>query len=356
MVCPWEPIASFGKTVPQTITHLDPGPILVDKSNQLLDRSNHFAELLCMPRLANPGVETVRHFNRIYTREIGVLNRNFLESPYSLTEVRVLYELHYHAPATATALHQELDIDAGYLSRILQRFGHQGFISKDPVKADGRQSNLRLSGKGRRIFAAIESRQRAAVSTMLAKLAAGDQRRLLESMRTIEAVLGEPATPNVPYVIRPPQSGDIGWIVHRQGLLYNQEYGWDEQFEALVAEIAAKFFQSFDPERERCWVAEREGEIVGSVFCVKDSKTIARLRLLYVEPSARGLGVGTRLVDECIGFARRTGYRKITLWTNSVLHSARHIYERAGFHKVSEEPHHSYGHDLVSQTWELGLK
>jgi GNAT superfamily N-acetyltransferase len=174
-------------------------------------------------------------------------------------------------------------------------------------------------------------------------------------MRTLETLLGGRDAAKVPYVIRLPQPGDIGWITHRQGVLYNQEYGWDEQFEALVAEIAAKFFQSFDPKRERCWIAEREGEVIGSVFCVKDSKTIARLRLLYVEPSARGLGVGSRLVDECVAFARRVGYRRITLWTNSVLHSARHIYERAGFRKVSEESHHSYGHDLVSQTWELKL-
>lgn len=300
-------------------------------------------------------IETVRRFNRFYTRQIGVLNKGFLESPYSLTEVRVLYELRYHAPVTATALRQELGLDAGYLSRIIRRFSGQGLLSKESVASDGRQTSLRLSDKGRRTFAAIEARQREAVATMLERLSAGERSQLFNSMRTLETLLGERDAPKVPYVIRPPQPGDIGWITHRQGVLYNQEYGWDEQFEALVAEIAAKFFQSFDPKRERCWIAEREGEVIGSVFCVKDSKTIARLRLLYVEPSARGLGVGSRLVDECVAFARRAGYRKITLWTNSVLHSARHIYERAGFRKVSEESHHSYGHDLVSQTWELKL-
>ena len=306
-----------------------------------------------MPSTAD--IETVRRFNRLYTKQIGVLNRGFLESPYSLTEVRILYELHHHAPATATTLRQELGLDAGYLSRIIHRFSRQGLLSKGSVAGDGRQTSLGLSEKGRRTFAAIENRQQQAVDSMLKSLSAGERNQLLHSMRAIETLLGERDAPKVPYVIRPPQPGDIGWITHRQGVLYNQEYGWDERFEALIAEIAAKFFQSFDPKRERCWIAERDGEVIGSVFCVKESKTIARLRLLYVEPSARGLGVGTRLVDECIAFARRVGYRKITLWTNSVLHSARHIYERAGFRKISEESHHSYGHDLVSQTWELKL-
>ena len=302
------------------------------------------------------GIETVRRFNRLYTRQIGALNKDFLDSPYSLTEVRLLYELHYHAPATATALRKELGIDAGYLSRIVHRFSREGLVRKERVASDARQTTLGLSEKGRRTFRDLESRQRETVSAMLANLSAGDRRRLLDSMRSIESLLANRETPSVPYIIRPPQSGDIGWIVHRQGVLYSEEYGWDEQFEALVAEIAAKFFQSYDPKRERCWIAERDGEIVGSIFCVKGSKRIARLRLLYVEPSARGLGVGTRLVDECISFARRARYHKVTLWTNSVLHSARHIYERAGFHKVLEEAHHSYGHDLVSQTWELDLK
>lgn len=308
-----------------------------------------------MPSGSDAGIETVRRFNRLYTREIGVLNREFLDSPYSLAEVRLLYELQYHAPATATTLRLELGLDAGYLSRILQRFSRQGLLTKERVAADGRQTRLALSGKGRRTFKAIEARQRKTVSAMLGKLPPGDQRRLIESMRSIEGLLGQRSIPSVPYVIRPPQPGDIGWIIHRQGLLYNQEYGWDERFEALVAEIAARFFQSNDPKRERCWIAERDGEVIGCVFCVKDSKTIARLRLLYVEPSARGLGVGSRLVEECVGFARRARYRKVTLWTQSVLHSARHIYERAGFHRVSDERHHSFGHDLVGQTWELAL-
>lgn len=304
---------------------------------------------------AKADIETVRRFNRLYTRQIGVLNKGFLESPYSLTEVRILFELRYHAPVTATALRQQLGLDAGYLSRIIRHFSGQGLLSKESVAGDGRQTSLGLSDKGRRTFAAIEARQREAVAAMLKPLSAGERSQLFKSMRSLETLLGERDAPKVPYVIRPPQPGDIGWITHRQGVLYNQEYGWDEQFEALIAEIAAKFFQSFDPKRERCWIAEREGEVIGSVFCVKDSKTIARLRLLYVEPSARGLGVGSRLVEECVAFARRAGYRKVTLWTNSVLHSARHIYERAGFRKVSEEAHHSYGHDLVSQTWDLKL-
>jgi DNA-binding MarR family transcriptional regulator/GNAT superfamily N-acetyltransferase len=300
-------------------------------------------------------VDTVRKFNRFYTRTIGVLNKHFLGSPFSLTEVRVLYELNYHAPVTVTSLRQQLDLDASYVSRVLDRFTRQHLVTREAVSGDARQSSLRLTDKGRRTFATLESRQTRAVRDMLAKLSSGDRRRLLDSMRNIESALGEHETPKVPYIIRPPQPGDLGWIIHRQGVLYDEEYGWDERFEALVAEIAGKFFTTFDPSQERCWIAEREGEIIGAIFCIKDTKTIARLRLLYVEPSARGLGVGSRLVDECIAFAKRAGYRKLTLWTNSVLHSARHIYVRAGFRKVSEEKHDSFGHDLVSQTWELQL-
>jgi DNA-binding MarR family transcriptional regulator/GNAT superfamily N-acetyltransferase len=300
-------------------------------------------------------VETIRRFNRLYTRQIGVLNRGFLDSPYSLTEVRVLYELRFHGPLTATALRNELGVDAGYLSRIIRRLSGLGLLERKRVEADARQTMLKLNDKGRRTYETLEVRQEQEVKAMLGKLTASKRRKLLESMRTIESVLTEGPSPAVPYVIRPPAPGDLGWIVHRQGVLYNEEYGWDERFETLIAGIAAKFFQEFDAKRERCWIAEREGEVIGAVFCVKDSKTVARLRLLYVEPSARGLGVGTRLVAECIGFARRAGYRRITLWTNSVLHSARHIYDRAGFRRTSEEKHRSYGHDLHGETWELEL-
>ena len=303
----------------------------------------------------NDRISAVRRFNRLYTREIGALDREFLSSPFTLTEMRVLYELCYNAPSTATRLCQDLALDAGYMSRILKTFSRQGFLARELSPTDGRQSILHLSAKGRRGFAQLEDRQRDAVDGMLGKLSAGDQRRLLDAMRSIETLLTPGELPAVPYIIRPPEAGDIGWIIHRQGVLYNQEYGWDEQFEALVGEIASRFVQNFDAKHERCWIAEREGEIIGSVFCAKKSATVAQLRLLYVEPSARGLGVGTRLVDECVAFARRAGYRKMTLWTNGVLHSARHIYQRAGFVKVAEKSHHSFGHDLVSQTWQLAL-
>ena len=272
-----------------------------------------------------------------------------------LTEVPVLYELRYRERTTATELGTELALDAGYLSRLLRDFDRKRLLVKEPSTSDGRQTFLHLSAKGKQVFDAVETRQRAAVAAMLNRLSPGDQQRLVKSMHDIERLLVGARESKVPYMLRSLQPGDIGWIVHRQGVLYNQEYGWDELFEALVAEIAANFVKNFDAKHERCWIAERDGEVVGSVFCVRHSKTVARLRLLYVEPSARGIGIGTRLVDECIAFARRTGYKKLTLWTNSVLDAARRIYERAGFRLVGTERHHSFGHDLVAQTWDLDL-
>ena len=300
-------------------------------------------------------VAQVRRFNRFYTRQIGALNRGFLDSEYSLTDVRVLYELRHHDDLTASMLGQDLALDAAYLSRILGEFERKGMLVKSPSKSDRRRTHLRLSAKGRRVFDAIEARQRVAVAEMLHALPGDDQRHVVESMQQIERLLERPRTAEPSYTLRAPRPGDIGWIVHRHGALYHQEYGWDEQFEVLVAEIAADFAKHHDPKRERCWVAEHEGEIVGSIYCVKKSKTVAKLRLLYVEPSARHLGIGTRLVDECIGFARHAGYRTMTLWTQSVLSAARRVYERAGFTLVREEPHHNFGADLVAQTWELDL-
>jgi GNAT superfamily N-acetyltransferase len=224
-----------------------------------------------------------------------------------------------------------------------------------PSKADGRQSLLSLTARGRKTFAPLNTRSSDEVAAMLRKLPAVEQSRLVAAMHTIEELLGGRPEPKVPYLLRPHQPGDMGWVVHRHGVLYAQEYGWNEQFEALVAEIAAKFIKEFDPKLERCWIAEREHEIVGSVFLVKQSAEVARLRLLLVEPKTRGLGIGSRLVNECIRFARQVGYRTITLWTNDVLHAARHIYEKAGFRLVREEPHHSFGHDLIGETWELAL-
>ena len=301
------------------------------------------------------GVEAVRRFNRFYTRQIGVLQEGLLNSPFSLTEARVVWELAQTDGASATELGEKLGLDAGYLSRILRRFQEQGLIDRTPSPTDGRQSRISLTERGRDEFAKLNDDSRAQVGAMLARLTPEDRQRLVGSMETVERILGDAPEPRVPYLIRPPAPGDMGWVVHRHGVLYAREYGWDETFEALVAEIVAKFVQGFDPRRDRCWIAEREGEIVGSIFLVKHTDEVAKLRLLLVEPSARGLGIGHRLVAECVRFARQAGYGKITLWTNSVLHAARRIYEQAGFKLVDESPHHSFGHDLVGQTWELDL-
>jgi DNA-binding MarR family transcriptional regulator len=300
-------------------------------------------------------VEAVRRFNRFYTKQIGVLQEGFLKSPFSLAEARVIYEFAHHEKTTATELSNELGLDAGYLSRILRGFKKRGLINKKPSETDGRQSMLWLTEKGQDAFASLNARSRNEIGAMLGSLSIADQNRLVKAMHTIEGLLGAQPEHKVPYLLRPHQPGDMGWVVHRHGVLYSEEYKWDEQFEALVAGIVAKFIQQYDPKRERCWIVEMDGEIVGSVFLVKESETVAKLRLLLVEPKVRELGIGSRLVNECVQFARRVGYRKIILWTNNVLQSARHIYEKAGFRLVHEEPHHSFGHDLIGETWELEL-
>jgi GNAT superfamily N-acetyltransferase len=249
-----------------------------------------------------------------------------------------------------------LQLDAGYLSRILRGFERSGLVAKAESRVDGRQNLLSLTARGRRVFADLDARSRKEVGVLLSRLDPVEQVRLVALMHSIEKLLGIGSEPKVPYLLRSHQPGDIGWIVHRHGALYAQEYGWNEEFEALVAEIVANFIRNYDANREHCWIAERDGEIVGSVFLVKQSKFTARLRLLFVEPKARGLGIGSRLVGECIRFAQRTGYRTITLWTNNVLHAARHIYKKAGFDLVHEEPHYSFGHNLVAETWKLNLK
>jgi DNA-binding MarR family transcriptional regulator/GNAT superfamily N-acetyltransferase len=302
-----------------------------------------------------PGVESVRRFNRFYTKQIGVLNDHILKSQFSLAEARVIYELAQREQATATDLGGELGLDAGYLSRMLAAFRKRGLIAKKPSETDGRQSFVRLTEKGRKAFAELNAHSHGEIESLIGRLSAADRNRLTEAMRVIEETLGARPEPKVPYIIRPHQPGDMGWVTHRHGVIYNEEYGWNEEFEALVAEITAKFIRNYDPKRERCWIAERGGEIAGSVFLVKKSQTVAQLRLLLVEPATRGLGIGKRLVSECLRFARQTGYKKITLWTNSALDAARHIYEEAGFRLVKEEPHHSFGHDLVGQNWELKL-
>jgi DNA-binding MarR family transcriptional regulator/GNAT superfamily N-acetyltransferase len=297
----------------------------------------------------------VRRFNRFYTRQIGVLQEHLLDSPFSLTEARVLYELAHQEQTTASQLGEGLGLDRGYLSRLLRGFQQRRLIAKQSSPSDGRQQLLSLTDKGQATFAQLNARSHEDIGVMLSKLAPADQERLVAAMQAIERLLGPAPESKVPYILRPPQPGDMGWVVQRHGALYADEYGWNAQFEALVAEIVAKFVRDFDSARERCWIAEKDGRNVGCVFLVRRSKTVAQLRLLLVEPQARGLSIGTRLVTECIRFARQVGYRKMMLWTNDVLHAARRIYERAGFRLVKKEPHHSFGHDLVGQTWELDM-
>jgi DNA-binding MarR family transcriptional regulator/N-acetylglutamate synthase-like GNAT family acetyltransferase len=299
-------------------------------------------------------IDAVRRFNRFYTRKIGVLQERLLRSPFSLAEARVVYELGQRATSTASELARELALDAGYLSRLLGGLEQGGIVAKAPSPSDGRQSLLSLTAAGRQAFAALDAQSAEQVGALLGRLPAAEQARLVAALGTVEQVL-EPRPAGAAYVLRPHRPGDMGWIVHRHGALYAEEFGWDESFEALVADIVAKFIEAYDPKRERCWLAEQEGEILGSVFLVEESRTVAKLRLLLVEPRARGLGVGARLVDECIRFARHAGYRKVTLWTQSILVPARRIYERAGFRRVREEPHTSFGHDLVGEHWELKL-
>ena len=300
-------------------------------------------------------VAAVRRFNRFYTRQIGLLQDGYLKSPFSLSEVRVLYELAHRERPTATELGRDLGLDAGYLSRILRGFQKRGLLKRVPSEHDGRQSHLSLTQRGQAAFAPLNTRSHEDIGAMLAVVPATEQARLIQAMHAIEAILGAQPEKKAPYLLRPHRPGDMGWVVHRHGAIYAQEYGWDERFEALVARIAAKFIERYDPKRERCWIAEKDGEIVGSVFLVKHSKTVAQLRLMLVEPKARGLGIGARLVDECVRFARENGYRKITLWTNSLLVAARHIYKKAGFRLVHKERHHSFGHALVGETWDLTL-
>jgi len=298
-------------------------------------------------------VASVRRFNRFYTSRIGVLH--YLGSDFSLAEVRVLYELAHRTTApTASELGKDLGLDAGYLSRLLRGFERRGLIARTRSDSDGRRSHLALTAGGRAAFAPLGARSHTETAALLSALSESDQERIVEAMETIETVLGGPQAPP-PFTLRPHRPGDMGWVVQQHGALYAQEYGWDERFEALVAGITAKFIEHYDPARERCWIAEKDGEPVGSVFLVKRSKTVAQLRLLSVSPKARGLGLGARLVAECEQFARAAGYRKIVLWTNSVLTAARRIYEAAGYTLVSSERHRSFGHDLVGETWEKAL-
>ena len=301
-------------------------------------------------------VDAVRHFNRFYTKQIGVLSEGLLESPFSLTEARVIYELAQRGSATATEMANELGLDPGYLSRIVRKFEQRRLITKKPSDADARQSVLSLTARERKEFEGLNQVSRNQVEEILNDLSSMEQARLLTAMKTIEELLGPSLKDErVSYILRPPHAGDMGWVVQSNGSLYAQEYGWDETYEALVAQIVADFVKNYDQKKERCWIAEKNGENIGCVFLVKESKQVARLRLLIVDPKARGLGVGKRLVNECTQFARQAGYKKIVLWTNSVLVAARGIYEKAGYRLVKTEKHHSFGHDLVGETWELDL-
>jgi DNA-binding MarR family transcriptional regulator/GNAT superfamily N-acetyltransferase len=299
--------------------------------------------------------DQVRRFNRFYTQKIGVVQEKLLHGPFSLAEVRVLYELAHREEPTASQLSKDLGLDAAYLSRMLRAFERRGLVKKRPSSADGRSSLLSLTAAGGKALSPLEERAREEIAALLRDLSPGQQGRLLDSMKAIEGLLGAGAPRAPAFLLRPPQPGDIGWVVERHGALYASEYGWDERFEGLVARIAGEFLERNDPRRERCWIAERDGERTGSVFLARGSSRVAKLRLLLVEPSARGLGVGGQLVDECIRFARQARYRKLTLWTQSILTAARRIYQRAGFHLVRQERHHSFGKNLIGETWELEI-
>lgn len=301
-------------------------------------------------------IDQVRKFNRFFTRKIGALREGLLHSSYSLTEVRILFEIANSDTPIATKLSRELGLDAGYLSRILARFEEQGLTERVRSEQDGRQYIIRLTPEGKKLFSLLDQRSRDEIAEILNELSEEEQQKLLKAMHDIENILDKKSFKfSEAFFLRSHQLGDMGWVTHRHGVLYAQEYGWDERFEAFVAQITADFINNYKPERERCIIAEMNGEIVGSVFVVQSSDTVAKLRLLLVEPKARGLGLGSRLVQECITFARRAGYQKLVLWTNSVLEEARHIYAKAGFKLVEQEAHHSFGKDLIGETWELVL-
>jgi DNA-binding MarR family transcriptional regulator/N-acetylglutamate synthase-like GNAT family acetyltransferase len=300
-------------------------------------------------------IEAIRAFNRFYTRQIGLLEERLLESEFSLTECRVLYELAHRELPTAAQIGGSLGLDAGYLSRILAKFERHKLVKRTDSKQDVRAIQLTLSAAGRKAFQTIDSAARKHIGELLAPLAADDVGAVTTAMGVVRRVFAGVGSAKEPFRLRDLAVGDIGWITHRQALSYSREYGWDQSYEALVAEILANFVRNFDPKRERSWIAERDGQVIGSVFLMRKTDEVAQLRLLHVEPSARGLGVGRRLVEECIHFARAKGYRTLTLWTNDCLVSARKIYLAAGFKLDREEPHHSFGKDLVGQTWNLEL-
>jgi DNA-binding MarR family transcriptional regulator/N-acetylglutamate synthase-like GNAT family acetyltransferase len=307
--------------------------------------------------MTSAAVAEVRAFNRFYTNVIGVLRSSHLDSPYSLTEVRVLFELAHSGPMEVAALRRALDVDAGYLSRILARFDGDKLTVRERSPSDGRRQVIRLTGVGEAAFAELDARQNEQTAELLSGLGEADRRRLLDAIHVIRQVLPGPENGARPraYLLRAPRPGDLGWVVHRHGAVYAAEYGWDETFEFLVARIVADYAGSRDPEREAAWIAEVDGQPAGCVFCLRKDDATAQLRLLLVEPSARGMGVGARLVEECLRFARGAGYERIMLWTQDGLTDARRVYQRAGFELAEESKHHSFGHDLVGQIWSRPL-
>jgi DNA-binding MarR family transcriptional regulator/GNAT superfamily N-acetyltransferase len=299
-------------------------------------------------------VAAVRAFNRFYTARIGALRDGLLRTPHSLTEARVLYELGQREVTEVADLRREMDIDAGFLSRLLARLQSNGLVARERSTADARRQRIRLTDEGAAAFAELDRRSADEIGAVLDALSEDDQRRLVAAMDTVHDILTQ-TPPGAGFVLRAPRPGDLGWIVQCHGVLYAQQYGWDESFEALVAQIVAEYARDHDPRREAAWIAEVGGEPAGCVLCVRREEDVAQLRLLLVDPRARGRGIGGRLIEECLRFARHAGYARITLWTNDVLHEARRLYERAGFELVESAPHHSFGHDLVEQTWARAL-
>ena len=302
-------------------------------------------------------VARFRHFNRMYTRYIGTLNEGLLNSDYSLAEARVLYELAARTAPKASEIAEELGMDAGYLSRLLGKLERDVLLTRKTSEQDGRYAELMLTTRGKSVFKKLNALSDEQAREALERLAPTARIELVHCMRSIEDILMKVDSNRVPYILRPHRVGDMGWVVYREGLGYAEQFGWDETFEALVANIVSEFITHYQPARERCWIAEVDGQNVGHIFLVKHPTEphTAKLRLLFVEPSARGMGLGDTLVKECVRFARTAGYRKIVLWTQSILTAAHRIYERAGFRLVKEEPHHSFGKDLVGQEWELEL-
>lgn len=307
-------------------------------------------------RAAAQHISAVREFNRFYTQKIGVLGGGLLDSDCTLTEVRVLYEIAHRERPLASDLVRDLALDAGYLSRILAKFARRGWLKRERSDEDARKAHLHLTAKGRAAFQSLDARAREEIGALLAPLPPEKQSKLQGHLQNVQSLLGTQPARSGDLILREHRPGDMGWIVQQHGALYTKEYGWNGEFEALVAEICAKFLREFEPAGERCWIAERDSVAVGCIMLVRHSRTVAKLRLLLVDPSQRGLGVGNALVAECLAFARAAGYRKVTLWTQSILSAARKLYEVHGFSKVASEPHESFGAKLVAETWELDLK